>query len=101
LYGFESWIITKEDLSKVDVFHNCCLYCIGICNIHWPNKIPIRNAIERQGVGIRLLRLRIAFYDGSLERSMTTSRRTLMKEEKEMGLPWGDMQAKAQSGSGV
>ena len=109
--------MTKGDMRKVDVFYNSCLR--KICNIYWPNKICNVELHKKTGsmnmpLEIKNSRLRWPGHilgmpedripkdsmrstpSGRRKRGRpkSTWRRTVMKDLGEMGLTWGETQAK-------
>ena len=118
LYGSECWRVTREDMRKVDVFHNSCL--CKICNIFWPNRISNEELCKKTGsshMSLEIKRRRLRWLGHVLRmpnerlpkvalrwtpvgkrkrgRPKNTWRRTVMMELKEMGLTWDGAQAKA------
>ena len=47
LYGSECWRVVKEEMNKLNAFHNGCLR--KICNIYWPNKISNEDLYIKTG----------------------------------------------------
>lgn len=115
LYGSECWRVVKEDMSKIDAFHNSCLR--KICNIYWPNtNLYIKTRSNTISLEIKIRRLRWLGHvfrmpceripkvelrwtpPGKRKRGRPriTWRRTVETELEEMGLSWGGAQYKAQ-----
>lgn len=112
MYGSECWRVVKEDMSKIEAFHNSCLR--KICNIYWTNTISNTNLYIKtrsntisQEIKIRRLRWLGHVFRMPCERipkvalrwtppgkrkrgrPRITWRCTVETELEEMGLSWG------------
>lgn len=119
LYGSECWRVVKNDMSRIESFHNGCLR--KICRIFWPQKITNVDLYKKtrcQSVVTEIRRRRLRWLGHVLRmeqkriprvalrwtppgkrkrgRPKTTWRKTIMTELEEMKLTWGGAQLAAQ-----
>ena len=119
LYGAECWRMTKEDMNKLDAFHNGCLR--RLCKIFWPQKISNKDLYKKtktRAISVEIKERRFRWLGHVIRmppsriprtalrwtptgkrkvgRPKITWRRTVEAELKELKKTWGQAQAIAQ-----
>ena len=120
LYGSECWRVTKSDMRSLSSFHHGCLR--QICRIYWPRRISNKDLLDMTestciieqiqqrrfrwlghvfrmpGSNITKVALRWT-PQGKRPRGRpkTTWRRTIEAELRELGMTWGEAEAKAKN----